>query len=50
MSEATTPTMSDVLVPFIVRTSRSRPSPSTPKTNFEFGPFGTPNESSCVRW
>ena len=24
--------------------------PSTPNTNLEVGPFGTPNSSSWVRW
>ena len=47
-TEATTPTISDVRAPYIVRTKRSRPSPSAPNQNCEFGPFGTPNSSSIV--
>ena len=42
MPEATTPTSSDVRVPYIVRTNRSRPSPSEPNQNCEFGPLRKP--------
>ena len=48
--DATTPTISDVRAPYIVRTKRSRPSPSAPNQNCEFGPFGRPNASSIVDW
>src|SRR5579862_4181243 len=48
MPDATTPTISEVRAPYIVRTKRSRPAPSAPNQNCAFGPFGRPNESSIV--
>ena len=48
ISDATTPTISDVRAPYSVRTKRSRPAPSAPNQNCAFGPFGIPNESSIV--
>ena len=43
--EATTPTVSEVRAPYIVRTNRSRPAASAPNQNCAFGPLGTPNSS-----
>ncbi len=46
--DATTPTMSEVRAPTMVRTKRSRPAESAPNQNCRFGPYGTPKSSSIV--